>query len=37
MGWLSKKKETADTNKEGVGKMNVIIPDEVKEKIAQRV
>lgn len=35
MGWFSKKKETKAPEK-GVGKMNVIIPDNVKETIAQR-
>lgn len=36
MGWFSRKKETSPAIEKGVGKMNVIIADSVKETIAQR-
>ena len=36
MGWFSRKKETSPAVQKGVGKMNVIIPESVKETIAQR-
>lgn len=36
MGWFSKKKETKEPEAKGVVKMNVIIPESVKELIAQR-